>query len=162
MSELADAVGWRPLFKYRTKRLSEHINVKEARAYRSFVRRKARSAAAHGTRQLGLLDSAVVRGAAAKGRSSSQRLNNILRPAVPDQLAAKLMVGTLPVPTKHNPADDPPRDSPVRRRPAAAYPAWLADLDEGDFMAWGKRYAAGRSVIPEVLFPVSMDRSEYR
>ena len=79
VSELANGVGWRPQFRYRAKRLSEHINLKEARAYRSFVKRKARAAASHGARQLGLLDSAVVRGAAAKGRSSSKRLKGDLR-----------------------------------------------------------------------------------
>ena len=73
VSELADAVGWRPSFKYRA-RISEHINLKEGRAYRTLVRRTAFNAEAHGTRQLVLGDSAVVRGAAAKGRSSTRRL----------------------------------------------------------------------------------------
>ena len=65
--ELADGVGWRSAFRYRA-RISEHINVKEARAYRALVRRKGLDVEAHGTRQLVLDDSAVVRDAAAKGR----------------------------------------------------------------------------------------------
>ena len=51
VSELADGVGWRPIFRYRAP-VSEHINRKEGRAYRTLVRRKAFDAEAHGTRQL--------------------------------------------------------------------------------------------------------------
>ena len=123
VSELADAVGWRHAFKYRA-RLSEHINLKEGRAYRTLVRRTGLNAEAHGTKQLVLGDSAVVRGAAAKGRSSTHKFNAIaLRPVVPDQLVANVAFGSLAVPTKHNPADNPSRDLQVRRRPATPYPA---------------------------------------
>ena len=62
VSEIAEAVGWRPEFRYRAK-LTEHINLKEARAYRTCVRRRAADAKAHGKRHLVFKDSAVVRGA---------------------------------------------------------------------------------------------------
>ena len=153
VSEIAEAVGWRPAYRYRA-RLSEHINLKEARAYRTLVQRKAAEAKAHGSRQLVLKDSAVVRGAAAKGRSSSRRLNAILRPVVPDQLVANQTFGSLPVPTKHTPADDPSRDLPVRRRAAIPYPGWLLELDSGQHAAWDERYGVLPCATPEVLCPV--------
>ena len=154
VSELADAVGWSSQFRYRAK-LSDHINLKEARAYRTVVRRKAGNALEHSRRHLTLQDSAVVRGATAKGRSSSRRLNAFLRPAVPEQLAANLTFGSLPVPTKHNPADAPTRDVPVRRKPATVCPSWLADLAQGDYSAWDARYGAGPCAPPAALFPVA-------
>ena len=135
VSEIADAVGWRPAYRYRA-RLSEHINLKEARAYRTLVRRKAADAKAHGSRHLVLNDSFVVRGSAAKGRSSSHSLNAVTSPVVPDQLVANQTFGSLPVPTKHNPADDPTRDLPVRRRSVIPYPDWLHKLDNGQYAAW--------------------------
>ena len=69
VGELADSLGWREDVRYRVG-LSEHINLKEARAYRTGVRRASADPAKHGTRRLTLLDSSVVRGAVAKGRSS--------------------------------------------------------------------------------------------
>ena len=132
----------------------EHINLKEARAYRTCVRRRAADAKAHSKRHLVFKDSAVVRGAAARSRSSSRRLNAILRPIVPDQLVANQTFGSLPVPTKHNPADDPVRDLPVRRRPHIPYPTWLLDLDSGAYAKWDERYGAKPCAIPSVLFPV--------
>ena len=152
VSELADAVGWRSEFRY-PARLSDHINLKEARAYRTVVRRIAGNAGGHNRRHLTLQDSFVVRGASAKGRSSTRKLNGVLRPGVPEVLAANITVGSLAVPTKHNPADAPTRDSPVRRRPAIACPAWLADLARGEYVEWDARYGAGPRATPAVLFP---------
>ena len=153
VSEIADALGWRPAYRYRA-RLSEHINLKEARAYRTLVRRKAADAKAHGSRHLVLNDSFVVRGSAAKGRSSSWGLNGVLSPVVPDQLVANQTFGSLAVPTKHNPADDPTRDRPVRRRPEIPYPDWLLKLDNGQYAEWDERYGALPCATPDVLFPV--------
>ena len=81
---------------------------------------------------------------------------------MPDQLAANLTVGTLPVPTKHNPADAPSRDAPVRRRPAAPYPAWLTDLDSGDYSTWDGRYGAARSALTACLLPVGTGAARSR
>ena len=151
VSELADALGWRLSFKYKL-RLADHINLKELKAYKTVVRRAAARASEHGTRRLVLLDSAVVRGAAAKGRSSSRRLNKVLRSIVCDQLAANLVFGSLPVPTRFNPSDDPTRDRRVRKRAARAYPGWLAGLDAGDYGPWDRRYGASQREVPAGVF----------
>ena len=77
----------------------------------------------------------------------------ILRPVVPDQLVANLSFGSLAVSTNHNPADNPSRDLQVRRRPATPYPAWLSDLDRGDYASWGACYGALPCAVPSILFP---------
>ena len=108
ISDLADSLGWHDVVRYRVH-FAEHINMKEFRAYRTRLRNAARRPECHGARQLTLLDSSVVRGAASKGGSSSRRLNRIWRPVIPELLAADIQDGTLPVPSKHMPADDATR-----------------------------------------------------
>ena len=95
VGDLADSLGWREDVRYRVG-LSEHINLKEARAFRTAIRRASADPAKHGTRRLTLLDSSVVRGAIAKGRSSSRLLNGLLRPAAVELLAADIQPGKLP------------------------------------------------------------------
>ena len=72
VGDLADSFGWWEHVRYRVGCI-EQINLKEARAYRTGVRRASSGPACHGTRRLSLLDSSVVRGAVSKGRSSSRR-----------------------------------------------------------------------------------------
>ena len=73
---------------------------------------------------------------------------------MPDQLVANQTFGSLPVLTKHNPADAPTRDLPVRRKPVIPYPDWLLKLDNGQYAAWDERYGALPCATPDVLFPV--------
>eukprot|EP00971_Amphidinium_carterae_P312617 6213652-Amphidinium_carterae.2 len=54
-----------------------------------------------------------------KGRSSSRRLNGVLRSTMPDLLMHGVSIAPVWIGTKHNPADDPTRDQRVR----AAVPA---------------------------------------
>ena len=87
----------------------EHINVEEAKALLWYIRWLLRSGTRFGHRVVVLLDSRVVIGAVAKGRSSSTRLNRVIK-----QIAALCFVGGLVlhlvfIPTEHNPADHPSR-----------------------------------------------------
>ena len=116
--------------------------MKELRAYRTGLRHAARRAECHGTRRLTLLDSSVVRGTASKGRSSSRRLNRIWKPVVPELLAADIQDGTLPVPTKHMPADGATRRSRTRPVPTRSPPAWLEALEASDYTLFDDVYAA--------------------
>ena len=116
VSDLADSLGWREETRYRVG-IAEHINIKELRGYRTRLRHAARRPECHGTRRLTLLDSSVVRGLASKGRCSSRRLNRIWRPVIPELLAADIQDGTLPVPTKHMPADAATRNARTRTKP---------------------------------------------
>ena len=130
VGDLADSFGWWEHVRYRVGCI-EQINLKEARAYRTGVRRASSGPACHGTRRLSLLDSSVVRGAVSKGRSSSRRLNRVLRLIVPELLAADIQTGTFPGPTKKIPADPATRGQRTRSKPARSPPDWLSALESG-------------------------------
>ena len=57
----------------------DHTNAQELRVFVNFVVRRCRGAAAAGQRLVALLDNQAATGAAAKGRSSSRRMNRLLR-----------------------------------------------------------------------------------
>ena len=121
--------------------------------YRTDVRRAAADPAKHGTRRLTLLDSSVVPGAVAKGRSSSRLLNGVLRLAAVELLAADIQPGTLPVSTTKMPADPATRRG--RTRSAAQRPplAWSTALDASFYGPFDNVYAATRRRIPPEFFP---------
>jgi len=112
---------------------SEHINVKEVRAYCADVRRVASDPCEHGTRRLYGLDSRVCTGAIAKGRSSSARLNAPLRRVLPCQLFCGLQTGANHIRTHVNPADAPTRGQRPRGFEGSPLPGWVAPLLAGDF-----------------------------
>ena len=125
----------------------------EDRARAILARHAARRPECHGTRRMTLLDSSVVRGLASKGRSSSRRLNRIWRPVIPELLAADIQDGTLPVPTKHMPADAATRNARTRTEPLRSPPAWLTALETGDYAPFDEIYGASTRQIPDVFFP---------
>ena len=65
---------FKKVFSYKWK-YEAHINVYELNAFISMVERRAGMASKHSMRYLSLVDSMVVRGAVAKGRSSSPSMN---------------------------------------------------------------------------------------
>ena len=67
-----------------------------------------RSTSRHSSRVVFLLDSAVVLGSAARGRSST-RLNRIMRSAAALELAGDLQIYWALVPSDENPSDLPSR-----------------------------------------------------
>ena len=97
---------------------------------RTLVRRLARAARAP-VRQLVGIDSAVVCGALAKGRTSSRDLNRQLRSFVAEQLFADVYLGALGVPSKKNPADAPSRRRATRREPNADALPWAVSFVHG-------------------------------
>ncbi len=97
----------------------DHINLREARALLTYVRWVLRTPRHFGHRLVVLVDSKVVVGAVAKGRSSSVPLNRLLR-----RLAALCFLGDLTlhvvfIPSAHNPADAPSRGVRPRQRSGA-------------------------------------------
>ena len=86
----------------------------------------------HGSSQpqrlLVLSDSRVCIGAVAKGRSSSFKLNGILRSLTSWLVLGDLSLGMLWVSTKANPADDPSRFVPLRR--PTSPPSWASGYFE--------------------------------
>ena len=126
--DVCDALGWQPTFAYQPA--AAHINIQELRAVRTLVRRQARASKGP-SRQLVGIDSNVVIGALAKGRSSSRRLNRVLRSFVAEQLFAEVYIGALGVPSKQNPADSPSRRRATRREPEPIVPEWAERFVQG-------------------------------
>ena len=115
------------LLRYRFK-ASGHINVLEARTYKTWIKHLAHKQPA--CRAVALLDSRVTLGAAAKGRSSSPAISRVLQGTLPYILGGCLYPGGLHVPTASNPGNDPSRWRPVRP-PSRNLPAWFELLQRG-------------------------------
>ena len=127
--ELCDCLQFKELFRYRFKKPG-HINVNEARTYKSLLKAVAKSEP--NTRFLAILDSRVTIGAASKGRSSSGAISTILRGCIAYCVGGNLFPGLLHGPSEKNPADAPSRDRDVPA-PIRLFPSWLEDLQEGRF-----------------------------
>ena len=95
-----------------TFRRESHINILEESALLRLAQRLLKLK--YPTRVVALVDSNVVRGATAKGRSSSLGLSTILRRFNSLCVAAGLYVHTPFCPTRLNVADDPTRDVMLR------------------------------------------------
>ena len=130
--EVCKCVQWRRTFQYHRK--GEPINRGELRAVRTAVRRLLRSGQFHVRQMIGI-DSSVVEGVLAKGRSSSRELNLLLRSLAADMLIADIHLRILPLASKHNPGDDPSREKRVRKADHAAAPLWARNFVAGDVTA---------------------------
>ena len=78
---LIEGLVWRDLGGYRFNR-TEHINIQELEALKNELKRLVSGRGIVRSRRVVLVDSRVVVGARAKGRSSSRRLNRSLRGAI--------------------------------------------------------------------------------
>ena len=105
------ALPWRTRDGY-AFRVKAHITLQEARALRRPLLELA-AASSVPRRVVIFIDSAVCVGAFSKGRSSSFRLNGILRSVAGHLLAANLEASLVWVSTGANPADFPSRDRPL-------------------------------------------------
>ncbi|CAE7246419.1 unnamed protein product [Symbiodinium sp. CCMP2592] len=111
-STVGECLPWRVVASYSFRETS-HVNLQELRAWR---REMCRIAASGGHRNciiVALNDSRVVVGAVAKGRSSSVRLNNLLRGALPHLILGGVSGAVLWIETAANPADHPSRLIPA-------------------------------------------------
>ena len=111
----------------------EHINLKELRALRAYVRRRAKGGYTTPQRILVLIDSQVARGAIARGRSPSLPINQALRSILPYVAGSDIQLSVLWVPSALNPSDAPSRAQPLWQ--------WLAD--------WEKKCGAGARPLPQ-------------
>ena len=109
---------------------ARHVNLQELRALLNELWHQA--SGVHGNiRLLNLCDSRVVVGAWAKGRSSSRRLNALIKRAVGPSLCSRVSIINLWVDTHHNPGDAPSRQTPLS--PPAPLPPWAREnLDRED------------------------------
>ncbi|CAK0793322.1 unnamed protein product, partial [Prorocentrum cordatum] len=90
-------------------RSSTHINVRELQAAAAAIRWRARKVAQHGSRFLHLVDSQVVAAIVTKGRSSSRKLQPILKRWMAVVVAADMYPLIGYVVSEDNPADEPSR-----------------------------------------------------
>ena len=100
---------WKAILSFPWKRPGAHINELELRAVFSLLRGLSRSSNNIGMRFAVLVDSSVVLGIAAKCRSSSHRLNPVLRRLNAHVLASGFYVFFGYVASHANPADAPSR-----------------------------------------------------
>ena len=127
ISEICQSLPFRELFRYRFAKPG-HINVNEARVFKSWVKSVARRS--NRVRATALLDSRVTIGAAAKGRSSSFAISRVLQGSLGYVLGSGIYYSLLHCYSEDNVADDPSRDRAVSA-PRRAIPLWLQDLLEG-------------------------------
>ena len=128
VTELCDSLPFKLLFNYRFKK-PNHINVNEARTFKSWLKSTAKTH--QDCRLVGILDSRVTIGAAAKGRSSSKAISRILQTTMPYTIGAGLYPGLLHIGSKENRADGPTRDRGIDP-PTKELPGWLTALQRGD------------------------------
>ncbi len=124
LSELVKGLPWRQPIGYPLVG-AHHINIQELRGVIDEVERRT-LAGECGQRVVCLVDSRVVVGAIAKGRSSSPIMNQFLRRLMIRCWASNTSLKTVWVDTHSNPADCPSRDVPLPER--GPLPEWAADL----------------------------------
>ena len=127
VSEIADSIPFREVFRYRFSKPG-HINVNEARAYKSWIKSLAKTEG--DCRVVALLDSRVTIGASAKGRSSSFAISRVLQTAMPYVLGAGIYPGLLHVGSSRNRADGPSRSRGIEP-PTKQIPLWFDRLQQG-------------------------------
>ena len=145
VGELADSLPFKELLRFRFAE-GGHINVLETRVYKTWIKFLARRFSA--CRVLGLIDSRVLLGAAAKGRSSSPALSRVLRSTLPYLLGAALYPGGLHVYSDQNRSDGPSRGRKVSP-PTREVPAWYLDLCHGKTQRFDLLCAS--CAVPRVL-----------
>ena len=128
ISEICNALPFKELFRFKFHR-SGHINVNEARTYKSWIKSMAKSHVS--CRAVALLDSRVTIGAAAKGRSSSFAISRILQGCMGYVLGSDLYPGCLHCSSIDNRSDGPSRGRPVDE-PTRDVPLWLSELMDGN------------------------------
>ena len=93
---------------------SAHVNLQELKGLKMVIKHEEGSISRIPRRLVSLSDSQVVVGSYSKGRSSSARLNNILRSMLGWTCLKNLEVVLCWIPTDKNVADEPSRGKPLR------------------------------------------------
>ena len=125
INELGRVLDWRVTASYSFRQTS-HINLQELRALRREVMKMSSTGRPLHVVQNILCDSQVAVGAVSKGRSSSYKLNGVLRGMLPYLVVPDIAMSLIYINTHCNPADFPSRFAPL---PAPdPLPDWLKAL----------------------------------
>ena len=121
-NELGASLQWLATGSYYFRQTS-HVNLQELRAIRNVMRKRALDVTQHGKIHLVLTDSQVYLGAVGKGRSSTYKINGVLRGMLPWLVVSNTnaVLALNYAHTKSNPADRPSRFVAFPPVP----PAWL-------------------------------------
>ena len=125
---LSMPLSWKTCLRH-VFRFANHINVLEAQAVLLWLKRIVKQNIS-GKRILVLIDSAVVKGAVTKGRSSSVILNRVIRQMAGLALSYGLFLEVVWLPTWANPSDAPSRHTALSDWVKKARPYWEATLKE--------------------------------
>ncbi|CAE7035325.1 unnamed protein product [Symbiodinium sp. CCMP2592] len=109
---ISESLPWEVVGSFSFRRTS-HINLQEARALRREIVKLTADFNNSGTIQVALNDSLVVVGSVSKGRSSSFKLNGVLRGQLPFLIFADVTLALLWIETCANLADHPSRFNPL-------------------------------------------------
>ena len=124
VEELVRSMNWVVVSEGEFREMS-HVNLQESNVIRHHLMRLCNLTTAP-LRCVNVSDSLVGISAWAKGRSSSFKLNGLLRRALPWGLFGRKSLVNLHIGTKTNPADDPSRH--VLLRSADVPDAWMVPL----------------------------------
>jgi hypothetical protein len=113
IDQLAEGLQWQVKSAYHFRQTS-HVNLQELRAVRRELVQLTTSSQCKGKQlQVLLCDSRVCVGALGKGRSSSFKLNGVLRSTLPFLVCGSVSLCTVWVGTNSNPADAPSQGKPL-------------------------------------------------
>ena len=135
VNDLGDCLHWKVTGSYEFRRTS-HVNLQELRAIKVELNKMGRAGTPIHQVQPLLCDSQVCCAVLSKGRSSSYKLNGILRSMLPTMLVLDVCFAANWIGTKHNPADHPSRGAPLP--PPLPPPKWFGEVDmkEPVFTGW--------------------------
>ncbi|CAE7196758.1 unnamed protein product [Symbiodinium sp. CCMP2592] len=147
-SMVSECLCWKVESGY-TFRQTSHINLQEMRALKKELVKLAGDSTNAQCIFLFFNDSRVVCGALGKGRSSSFKLNGIIRTIIPHLMLSGITLGLLWVETASNLADHPSRFRSLP--PPCSAPLWLRQLGVQNIMDWvGIEVFSEKAVITEV------------
>ena len=135
VNQLGDCLRWKVTGSY-TFRKTSHVNLQEMRAIKVELQKLGRYGKPCHQIQPLLCDSQVCCAVLSKGRSSSYKLNGVMRAMLPTLLALDVAFAANWIGTKHNPADHPSRGAPLP--PPLPAPPWFKDydMDTSVFTGW--------------------------
>ena len=139
---LSECLPWSVILKHPFKKHG-HINIQEARAYKSLLRRVPSS-----RRFVVAQDSQVNLAVEAKGRSSSIALNRVVSQTAVETIGREQYPKAYHTPTWSLRADAPSRNRQIER-PRCCWPPWLWDLADGSPSRTASAVAA-LDALPEV------------
>ncbi|CAE8629979.1 unnamed protein product [Polarella glacialis] len=141
IDQLIDALPWHITASYSFKE-TYHIDLQEAKALVREVKALVETGSHTSCRQVVFCDSCVCVGAFNKGRSSSFRLNQIIRSAIPCYLVGDMCIALTWDSTGSNPADHPSRGACLP--PSKSLPGWAKRWFPGTPRGrWGLELFAG-------------------